>query len=455
MGNFKKPSVSMADVTKIILCIGALVCFGIFFFFGPAQVLEKGGAVDFGVIAAVSLVLILAVGLFFTSVVKIRSTVLFACALAIAAAALAIRFYLFDHASNDYNSFLSVWLSYMRTLEGVQPIVEPIGDYNMPYLYFLFFLSRNNFCDLYMIKLLSVVFDFVLAGSVALIAHRFKNNPLLTLASFTAALFLPTVFLNSAYWGQCDGIYAALCMLALYFAFEKKGKTSMVLFALAFSFKIQSIFILPIIIFLVLRRKVKLFDLLLFPATFVLTLVPAMLCGRSFYDTFSIYLKQTESYPALTLNCPTLWALFPDNKFEVFGTAALFLAGAVCLVFMAYLYINRNKLGTSLLFDAAFIFTLILPFFLPRMHERYFYLAEVLSVLYLVLHKNRFIPLLINLTSFSCYCTYLFGYRISSLEYLTLANLVIIIYVAKKFADDVAAVKLTNKLPESDTKERL
>ena len=51
----------------------------------------------------------------------------------------------------------------MRLLPGVEPITTPIGDYNMPYLYYLFFISRTNLYDLYMIKILSVVFDFVLA----------------------------------------------------------------------------------------------------------------------------------------------------------------------------------------------------------------------------------------------------------------------------------------------------
>jgi len=120
---------------------------------------------------------------------------------------------------------------------------------------------------------------------------------------------------------------------------------------------------------------------------------------------------------------------------------------------MVYLYVNRHKLNDTILLDAAFIFVLILPFFLPRMHERYFYLAEIFSVIYALIHKNRYFPLFINLSSFGCYCSYLFGYRIAQFEYFCVLNLAIIIYVAKKLADDISAVKICKKELKANEKE--
>lgn len=456
MSDFKstlKKAFDFPLLPRLIITAGVLICFAVFFVTGPMSVLDGGGFVDFAVILTVCELVLLALAVIFDRILPIRSNVVFSSVIIVAAAALALRLYYFNAASGDYNSFLRVWIDEMRSLPGVEPIVKSIGDYNMPYLYFLFLISRTPIYDLYAIKLLSVVFDFVLATGATAIIYKCKKNDFYSLICFTAVLFVPTVFLNSAYWGQCDSIYAALSILALCFAMHKKSATSMVFFALAFSFKIQTVFILPIVVFLVLVHKIKLRDLLFFPATFIATLIPAMLCGRSFYDTFSIYLKQTESYPALTLNCPTFWALFPDNEFETFGTAALFLAGAATLVFMVYLYKNRSKLDNTLLFDAAFIFVLIMPFFLPRMHERYFYLAEVFSVIYAFVHKKRFFPLFIILSSFNCYCIYLFGYQISQFEHFAVLNLAIIIYVAKKFADDVCAAKACGKSAVACEKE--
>lgn len=437
----------------IIISIGAVLCFCAYFFISPIKVLHQNSFANSFCILVVCIAVLLICSLFFRKLIKIESPIIFAALLAVSAAALAMRLYFFDSASGDYNSFLSRWVEEMRFLPGVEAIVKPIGDYNMPYLYFLFIVSKTSLYDLYLIKLFSVIFDFVLAFGLSRLVYRLKGSVISSILAFAFVLFIPTVFLNSAMWAQCDAIYAAFCVWALYFALSKKGRVSIIFFALAFSFKMQSIFIFPVIIFLVLKNKIKLSHLLYFPLTFVATLIPAILCGRSIYDTFSIYINQTESYPALTLNCPTLWAFFPEESFEVFGTAALFLAGAGVVCFCVYLYYNRAKLDTSLLFDAAYLFSLLLPFLLPRMHERYFYLAEALSVAYMLLHRKRaFIPPLLLFTTFDCYSAYLFGYRFIDLWQLAIINAAVIFYLLYKFIGDVEA-KVPVYLPEKSEAE--
>ena len=176
-----------------------------------------------------------------------------------------------------------------------------------------------------------------------------------------------------------------------------------------------------------------------------MTLVPSLLCGRSFYDTFSIYLDQTSSYPELTLNCPTIWALFSEHDFDIFGTAALFLAGAAVFIFIAFVANYKDRLNNTLLFDAAFILVLLMPFFLPRMHERYFYLAEALSLIYVLIHTKRlFVSPLVLLTGYCVYSAFIFGKSIFGLEFLAVINAAVIIYVLKKFADDIRTVDAQN-----------
>ena len=442
VSNIFKKDQGFETALKIIFSLGVLICFSIFFILGPMEMLSGHSLGDAICVLLVSISLIAFCAVFFSRCIKITSQVVFISFLAVSAAALALRLYMLNEISNDYTAFLSVWLSEMRGLSGVEPITTPIGDYNMPYLYFLFAVSRAPLYDLYLIKLLSIIFDFVLAAGTAKLLSLYTKSESAILFAFTAVLFIPTVFFNSAHWGQCDGIYAALLVWALYFALSNKPRTSIVFFALSFSFKIQAIFMLPIIIFLLLRHKIALKHLLYFPLTFVLTLLPAILCGRNIYDTFSIYINQTASYPALTLNCPTLWALFPQDRFDVFGTAAIFLAGAAVVAFSIYLYQNRAKLSDKLLFEAAYLFTLLIPFLLPRMHERYFYLAEVLSVVYILLCRKRFFaPLLIIFTSFNCYCYYLFGYTLFPLAELAIINFGAILYLLYKFTEDISAQK--------------
>jgi Gpi18-like mannosyltransferase len=434
------------SLIKASIAIIAVVCFALYFINYPIGILSKYSETDAIYVLIGSILILASVCAFLIFGEKKQSYIIFAAFAIVTAAAIASRLYFFNEASNDYNVYLSRWLNIMRVLPGTDPLTVPIGDYNMPYLYFLFGVSKLEVFDLYQIKMLSVVFDFVLALGIYKLVSIYTKGAVSKLVAYSLSLFVPTVLLNSAYWGQCDGIYAALCVWGLYFGIKSKGIASISLFALAFSVKIQSIFILPIIFVLVLNKKIKIRELGFFPIVFVATLVPALLCGRSFYDTFSIYISQTSSYPYLTLNCPTFWALFPEGYFEVFGTSALYLAGAVLLVFCVYIYQNKEKLNNLLLFDIAFIFVIMLPFILPRMHERYFYLAEIMCVAYILLHRNRIIiPPLIILTSYFCYYAYLFGDRFITLEKSAIINLVVLVYLCKKLYDDFNEIKLPKK----------
>jgi Gpi18-like mannosyltransferase len=125
----------------------------------------------------------------------------------------------------------------------------------------------------------------VLAGFAALIVRERFRRPVFPLLCFTVVLYAPTVQVNSSWRGQCDSIYAA-CLGSLYFLLRNKPWWAAIFFGLALSFKLQAIFLLPVlIIMLVLNRRLMgkkhpLLALLAVPATFAVMLVPAALAGR-------------------------------------------------------------------------------------------------------------------------------------------------------------------------------
>lgn len=371
---------------------------------------------------------------------RINSDLLYLGLLLVLSAALMLRLYLFDAASNDYEAFLHPWVTKMQSLPGVNAITTPIGDYNMPYLYFLFLLSRTRLYDLYLIKMFSVLFDLLLAFAAARLVRTLDGNENRVFTAFCIMMFLPTVFLNSAYWAQCDSIWAAFCLLALNDALSCHPTRSCVFFALAFSFKIQTVFILPILIFLWVRHKISLKDLLFFPVTFLLTLLPAIACGRAPEDTFNIYLNQTANYPELSLNCPSFWVLFPNSDFSYFGTAALFFAGGILSACGILLLRRRRELCDNRLFDIAFLCSLLMPFLLPRMHERYFYLAEALCVVY-ALCRRRPLAFFFCLSGFLSYGPYLFGRIPISMQQLAILCGIVIIYCIRQFIKDLSFEK--------------
>jgi Gpi18-like mannosyltransferase len=65
------------------------------------------------------------------------------------------------------------------------------------------------------------------------------------------------------------------------------------------------------------------------------------------------------------------------------------------------------------------VFALGIPFLLPEMHERYFYLADVISVVYAFYAPRHFyVPILVQLCSLLSYAPYLLNTQIVNLAYV-------------------------------------
>ena len=323
---------------------------------------------------------------------------------------LCLRVILFDNMSPDYVSFLSLWTDTMRGMTIKEALTTPIGDYNMPYLYLLLIISRLPFHDLYCIKLISVLADMFCALAILRLAMMVTKKDLVRVCVLTAALAVPTAFLNGAYWGQCDSVYAAFALWGLVLALNKHPLWSLALFALGFSFKLQTVFLLPVILFLLTTGHIGFAHLPVFPAVFLGASLPALLAGRSSSDTFSIYLSQTEAYPYMSLNAPSFWILIPNDYYESMAPAPVLLAGiaVVLLLFIFLRYTDRMELSD--LIPLALIFSLCVPWLLPKMHERYFYLAEMLCLVYAAKYPRRlWVALAIQIGGFLSYRNYLYG----------------------------------------------
>ena len=132
------------------------------------------------------------------------------CAILVALT-LALRARVFDVETDDYRWFLSTWFQYYRDNGGFRAFgtLPPYCNYHVPYLYLLALFSYLPGKDLYLIKLLSVIFDLLLAWGSMKLLGRITQNKGLRLALFFTLLLWPTVFLNGALWGQCDGIYVS------------------------------------------------------------------------------------------------------------------------------------------------------------------------------------------------------------------------------------------------------
>ena len=296
-----------------------------------------------------------------------------------------LRAMLLDYQSADYQIFLSQWAQSFRDNGGFSAVKLPIGNYNAPYLYFLAAISYLPIPDLYLIKLFSILFDVVLAwGGFRLVRHFCPGDGNRPLLCFCLLLLLPTVVANGAFWGQCDALYGALVLHALSSALEGRPYASLALLGVAFSFKLQTVFVLPLWGALVLLRRVPLRSLLCFPAAYAATCVPALLLGKPLGDILGVYLGQASEYSDyLNLNAPNLYAFLPyDAQVDTAAAARLgiLIAFALALAVIAALWLLRRRADDRVLLTAAVLLAVGVPFFLPHMHERYFFLADVLSL---------------------------------------------------------------------------
>lgn len=303
-------------------------------------------------------------------------------AVMLTALALVLRALVFGYETLDYQNFLTRWVDFFRQNGGWRALSEPVGNYNIPYLYFMALFSYSSVKDLYLIKLLSTVFDVLLAYSAMRLVSRRQKSAGLRLGCFFTVLLWPTVFLNSAVWAQCDSIYVALALLGIDLALDERPVLAMTCMALSFGFKLQAVFILPVCAVLWMQGKFKWYHFLVFPAVYVLLVLPSVIIGRPFMDTLLLYFGQTGSIgTGLNYNSPSVFALIRDvADTDAAAKAGIVGAFAYMLAVLGVCFIGRRRLGDQAVFAAAVLLAVGIPFLLPHMHDRYFYAADILTL---------------------------------------------------------------------------
>jgi len=362
----------------------------------------------------------------FKSRVKENGNLIFICISMLLA--LLVRFSLLDFESGDYRNNLSHWYDFIRVHGGFKALGHNFSNYTPPYLYFMTLVTFLPIPKLYAIKLISILFDFFAATVTYFIVDLRYKGKVLPLLSFVCILFAPTVFFNSSLWGQCDIIYTTGLLLSIYFLLKRKTLAAMILYSLAFSFKFQSVFLLPLLLILCLKEEIPFKYLLLIPIIFGLAISPCILLGRPWVELFLIYPNQTTTYSVLTANAPNLYQWLPNQYFPLLGKAGIFFAIMIVLTFCFIAYRGNVRMGEETIIKISLISVLIIPFSVPQMHERFFFPADVISIIYaFYFPKYFYLPFLVGFSSFFSYLPFLFGNSPFPLIFLPIPILITII----------------------------
>lgn len=362
------------------------------------------------VMAALVFLFLLAAGLLFLCCRRWETVCL---ALLPVGLALLLRTLLLDHVTDDYVTFLSDWAAFFREQGGWAAVALPKGNYTAPYLYFLAAISYLPVSDLYLIKLFSILFDVILAwGGCRLVQALVPGDRYRGAAAFCLLLLLPTVVLNGSAWSQCDAIYAALCLHGLAAGLECRPRSSAFLAGLAFACKLQTVFLLPVWAVLWMSGRTRFRHLLWFPAACVLSVLPALALGKPLGDVLGVYFGQAAEYSAyLTLNAPSLYALLPTDapvNVALAARAGILAAFALVLGVLGWLLLRRKGLSRRAVLLAGVVFAVGIPLLLPHMHDRYFFLADVLTLAWACTDRRGILPAaLTQVASLGAYHAYL------------------------------------------------
>lgn len=291
----------------------------------------------------------------------------------------------------DYTFFLKPWVEFIRSHGYWQAFRFEFANYSPAYLYFLLGIAKLGGEPLIPIKLVSICFEYVAAWFIGGIAYQKYKEDWVRWCALAVVPLLPTVLINSSYWGQCDSVYASFLVGSIYFVLRKKPVLSILFLGLSFSFKLQAVLLFPFYFVLLLRNRVKWYYFLLLPAVYLISLLPAYCAGRPLTELLSVFVSQSEYYESLSLQFPNLYMWISDDHYETvkwIGILFTFLFTLLMGGLLAKKY--RTELTNDYLVRLALLSAVIFPFSLPGMHERYMYVGDLLAVAYIMYFPHKF-----------------------------------------------------------------
>jgi Gpi18-like mannosyltransferase len=311
------------------------------------------------------------------------------------------------------------------------------------------------------IKLVSFAFDIATAviayyfvGRLSRNSNRGGRKPVAQLVAPFCILAGPTVLLNGAVWGQSDIVYTCFLLLSVFSVIAGGGALAALFFGIAFAFKLQAIFLVPFFAAMVLQKRIRWWHLLLVPIGWLTALVPPMLNGARVWDFLSLTSSQGETFPTLAINVGNPWIIADRLHMNVHAGT---LAGIVLtLLLMAAITIwgaqpaFRSAKNTLAL---AALSLLSVAYVMPKMHDRYFFPAEIFLCILSCVDLTFVLPAALVLSaSLICYGNYfLYHVRYSVLAAALLANTVALWLVFQQVRLRIRAAEHHSRLQSQST----
>jgi hypothetical protein len=259
------------------------------------------------------------------------------------------------------------------------------------------------------VKLLSVAGTAFAVFAVADLVRATGGKPRYALLIF----ILPSVVINAALLAQCDALWAGACVFAVTAMIRGHTIRSLAWCGVAIAFKAQSVFVAPFIIGALIGRRAPLWHWAVPALAFAAMMLPARLAGWPAWDLAMVYPSQPDwiPFPGRLANPWFFATVFaPEAAKSVYwlGFAAV-AAASVAIAALTATSVNSRRAMLLL----AVLSSLALPFFFPKMLERYYFLGDLLSLALAISYRSRatlFIAAAVQLASSLSLLTYMYFY---------------------------------------------
>ena len=347
--------------------------------------------------------------------------------------ALVVRVFAIPFTNYDTNGY-SRWYDFI-VQHGIRTALgQNFAIYTPPYLYLLSLatLSKGVIPKILAIKLIPIFFDLINALLVFKILRRKYSVGQMPYWGAAVFLLAPTVMMNSALWGQVDSFYTCFLLITVFFLLTDRPLPAMLAFGLALSIKAQAAFLAPFLLLMALKKRIPWYAFGLVPLAYLMAMLPAMFSGRTLWDVLTVYLHQAAELQIPSHNAPNWYIFVPQSTYPVSMPIGMLVTAFIGILW-ALLHRNSSDRQEGLLFSALVSVALV-PFLLPKMHDRYFYPADVFSiVLAFSMPEFWFIPVCYQVISSLVYAIFLIeADRSSMLILATQLNTMVLAYLLWK-----------------------
>ena len=343
--------------------------------------------------------------------------------------------------SGDWTTWWEHWFNHLYQ-GGFHALAGDWYDYAPPFVYLLWLITVLPINCMTGFKLMMTGFDFMASIVAALIIYEITKNRTKSLITYAIFFLSPVFVVNSVLWAQCDMLVMFWVLLCVYFFVKNQPSKAMFFFGVAFAFKLQPLWLAPMLVILWVNKRVDLKHFLWLPFCYFVGIIPAWIAGRPLGELLTIYISQTEAEGwSLALKYSNLYYLIGETGFiDEYHSAGVWLSLAVFMIVLYYIGRKKLKINAEFILLLGGFVGLLAPFFLPQMHERYSFFAEVFLILYVILKPQKFyLPVFQSLTSFMGYSIFLaqdWTLPIQYMPFITLTVLFLTGYEVYKYVNN-------------------